>query len=69
MLHFASQSIVFVSVVGVGLTLQPVFPSHNALCFRITGVELSLDVLELTKVHVFDALSAESHVYNQGSEN
>ena len=69
MLHFATQSVAFVSVVGVGLMLQAVFPNHNALCFRVTGVELSLDVLELTKVHVFDAFSAESHVYNQRSEN
>ena len=69
MLHFAAQSVVFVSVVGVGLALQPVFSSHNALFFRVAGVELSLDVLELSKVHVFDAFSAESHVYNQRSEN
>ena len=69
MLHFAAQSVVFVSIVGVGLALQPVFSSHNAFFFRVAGVELSLDVLELSKVHVFDTFSAESHVYNQRSEN
>ncbi len=54
MRELALDPIIFVSVVGVVLSLEPIFSCHNALCFAVSSVKLSLHVLELSKVHVLD---------------
>ena len=62
---FTSESIVFVSVVQIGLSLQPLFPQIVVLNLHLSSFMLLGCMLNLTKVSVLvflHAFPANGHV-------
>ena len=62
MTQLTLDSVVLVPVVCIRLSFHPLLPCRVVFDFCLSRIDLSLSMLELSEVHLFNAFTGKSHI-------